>query len=216
MTTDIATAKQVRAIYTDLCRCISTALSSVNRTLAITVMARWSDDYDVWRGKLNPAVYDYKALSAIASVLRVMAYDQHASNTPPGPIAGFQWVKNICDWTRRNVQAADRVEIGIPLYGRDWGRGKVKSILWDNLVQLRKMYPHSAVSYNAIEKEETFTYVSAEGDKHTVWYSNNQSAVDNPDPDLWIQRGAFWAASYESPTLWDAIQTADVQKKRTA
>lgn len=83
LTTDIATARQVRTIYTDLCRCISTALSSVNRTLAITVMARWSDDYDVWRSKLIPAVYDYKALSEVASVLRVMAYDQHAPNTPP-------------------------------------------------------------------------------------------------------------------------------------
>lgn len=51
LTTDIPTAKKVRAIYTDLCRCISTALATVNKTLAITVMARWSDDYAVWRGK---------------------------------------------------------------------------------------------------------------------------------------------------------------------
>lgn len=212
LTTDIPTAKKVRAIYTDLCRCISTALASVNKTLAITVMARWSDDYAVWRGKLIPAVYDYKALSEVASVLRVMAYDQHAPNTPPGPMAGFPWVKAICDWTRRNVRAADRVEIGIPLYGRDWGGGKVKSVLHNNVAQLRKMYPHAEVSYSAIEKEETFTYVSAEGDKHTVWYSSNQSVTDRL---ALIRRygfrgGAFWAASYENPSLWDAIHAADV------
>lgn len=207
LTTDVPTAKIVRGVYTALCQCISSELSRANKLLSITVMARWSDDFEIWRDKLIPAVYDYKSLSRVASVFRVMAYDQHAPNTSPGPIAGFQWVKNICDWTSRNVYAANRVEIGIPLYGRDWGGGKVKSVLYDNVVQLRNKYPHSEVIYSDTEKEETFTYVSAEGDKHTVWYSNNQSVTDR----LALIRiygfrgGTFWATSYESPSLWDVI-----------
>ncbi|SCC58545.1 glycosyl hydrolase family 18 protein [Kosakonia oryziphila] len=207
LTTDVPTAKRVRGVYTELCQRISSELSLVNKLLSITVMARWSDDFDVWRGKLIPAVYDYKALSETASVLRVMAYDQHAPNTPPGPMAGFQWVKNICDWTRRNVCAANRVEIGIPLYGRDWGGEKVKSVLYENVIRLRNKYPQSEVIYSDTEKEETFTYVSAEGDKHTVWYSNNQSVIDRLAliRTYGFRGAAFWAASYESPVLWDVI-----------
>ncbi|MGE9550167.1 glycosyl hydrolase family 18 protein [Erwinia amylovora] len=208
LTTDVPTAKKVRGVYTQVCQCLASEMSRVNKLLSITVMARWSDEFKVWRDKLIPAIYDYKALSEVASVFRVMAYDQHAPNTPPGPIAGFQWVKNICQWTRHNVCAPDRVEIGIPLYGRDWGEGKVKSVLYNDMVQLRKMYPQSSVNYSDTEKEETFTYVSAGGDKHTVWYSNNQSVTDRLAliHSYGFRGGAFWAASYESPTLWQDIR----------
>ncbi|EME1067520.1 TPA: hypothetical protein R4C62_004613 [Salmonella enterica subsp. enterica serovar Oranienburg] len=208
LTTDIPTAKKVRDIYTDLCRCISSALSFVNKILIITVMPRWSDGYEVWRDKLMPAVYDYKTLSGIASVLRVMAYDQHAPGSPPGPVAGFEWVKHICHWTRINVCCTDKVEIGIPLYGRDWGGGKVKEVIYDNVVQLRKMYPKSEVIYSETGREETFAYVSTAGDRHEVWYSNNQSVTDRLALicSYGFRGGAFWAASYENPTLWDAVR----------
>lgn len=188
LTTDVQTAKRVRGIFTELCQRISSELCLVNKLLSITVMPRLSDDFDVWRGKLIPAVYDYKALSGQASVFRVMAYDQHAPNTPPGPMAGFPWVKNICDWTR------DRVETGIPLYGRDWGGGKVRSVLYDNVVQLRNNYSDSEVIYSDTGKEETFTYISPEGDKHTVWYSNNQSVEDRVAliRTYGFRGGAFW------------------------
>jgi len=212
LTTDVSTAKRVCGIYTELCQRISSELSLVNKLLSITVMARWSDDFEVWRDKLIPGVYDYKALSEIASVFRVMAYDQHAPNTPPGPIAGFQWVKSICDWTRHNVCTLDKVEIGIPLYGRDWGGGKVKSVLYENMAQLRKMYPQSEVIYSDTEKEETVTYVSAGGGKHTVWYSNNQSVTDRLAliRSYGFRGGAFWAASYESPSLWEDIRVTSL------
>ena len=207
LTTEVSTAKKVREIYTDLCRCIASELNAVNKTLSITVMARWSSRYEVWRSKLIPAVYDYEALSGIASVLRVMAYDQHAPNTPPGPIAGFRWVESICDWTRRNVCSVDRVEIGIPLYGRDWGGGTVKSVLWDNMVQLRDMYPQSDVIYSDTEREITFAYTDKEGSAHQVWYSNSQSVTDRLAliQSYGFRGAALWAASYESPDLWEKI-----------
>ena len=209
LTTDIPTAKKVRRIYTELCQRISSELSALNKLLSVTVMARWSDDFEVWRGKLIPAVYDYESLSRIASVLRVMAYDQHAPNTPPGPIAGFKWVKSICEWTSHSVCSLDKVEIGIPLYGRDWGGTKVKSVIYDNMVELHEIYPYNDVIYCDIQKEETFTYVDKEGARHTVWYSNNQSVTDRLAliRSYGFRGGAFWAASFESPTLWEDIRT---------
>jgi spore germination protein YaaH len=210
LTTDIPTAKKVRGIYTELCQRISSELSPYNKLLSVTVMARWSDSFEVWRDKLIPAVYDYESLSRIASILRVMAYDQHAPNTPPGPIAGFKWVNSICEWTCHNVCSLDKVEIGIPLYGRDWGGVKVRSVLYDNVVELQEIYPLSDVIYSDTEKEETFTYVDKEDARHTVWYSNNQSVTDRLAliRSYGFRGGAFWAASYESPTLWEDIRAA--------
>lgn len=83
LTTDISTAKEIRRIFSELCQRVSSELLLVKKVLPITVMARWSDDFDVWRNKLIPAIYDYKTLSQCASRLRVMAYDQHVPNTVP-------------------------------------------------------------------------------------------------------------------------------------
>lgn len=210
LTTDVPTAKKVCEIYTSLCRNISAELASVNKKLSITVMPRWSDEYEVWRGKLIPAVYDYKALSETAAIFRVMAYDQHAPNTLPGPIAGFEWVKNICAWTSRNVDDPGKVEIGIPLYGRDWGGNKVKSIVYNNVAELREMFPKSEVIYSETEREETFCYTDSAGNKHRVWYSNDRSVMDRLALiySHGFRGGAFWAASFESPGLWEYISKA--------
>lgn len=89
LTTDASVAARVRSVFTSLCGTISQRLRSHNKLVVITVMARWSDDYEVWRDKLIPAVYDYTPLVGLASVLRIMAYDQHAPNTIAGPIAGY-------------------------------------------------------------------------------------------------------------------------------
>ncbi|KAA5921495.1 MULTISPECIES: glycosyl hydrolase family 18 protein [Pantoea] len=206
LTTDIFVAQTVRNVFTSLCRIVSSELAEADKLLSITVMPRWSDRYEIWRNKLIPAVYDYNALSRTASVLRIMAYDQHAPNTPPGPIAGFEWVKSICYWTRHNVFSTAQVEIGIPLYGRHWGAGKVVSVLYDDMTELRKRFPLNKVIYSTNEREETLSWVDAAGAPHTVWYSSDRSVEDRVAliKSYGFRGGAFWAASYESPSLWKA------------
>lgn len=207
LTTDTETAGHVGRVFTALCTTLSQRMQIEEKMLAITVMPRWSDRVEVWRNKLIPAVYDYQQLSGLASLFRVMAYDQHAPNTEAGPIAGYQWVKNICSYTASKVKDAGNVEIGIPLYGRDWGSGSVKSVLYNNVTQLKMLYPDSVVEYCAAQKEETFTYNNAKNERHTVWYSNNQSVLDRLALiRSWHFGGAaFWAASYEDPMLWQLI-----------
>lgn len=207
LTTDAEVARKVRAVYIELCRDIGFSLHCAEKKLSITVMARWSDDYEVWRDKLIPAVYDYQSLSAIADVFRIMAYDQHAPNTAPGPMAGYDWVKSICDYAASRVYAVKSVEIGIPLYGRDWSGDTVKSVLYKNVEDLKKQHPDIVAKYDKKEKEEHFTYRDEQGREHEVWYSNDRSVLDRLRliQCYRFKGAAFWAASYESPTLWSAV-----------
>src|SRR5207247_896471 len=46
--------------------------------------------YDVWQG-----VYDFKKLGEFSDFVTIMAYDQHASGTTPGPIASLPWDKQV-------------------------------------------------------------------------------------------------------------------------
>ena len=43
-----------------------------------------------------------------------MAYDQHTPLTPPGPVAGYDWVKAALDYAVRRVPRS-KLLLGLPL-----------------------------------------------------------------------------------------------------
>ena len=68
---------------------------------------------DSWR------TFDLAALGKVADFLSVMSYDQHTRRTPPGPVAGMPWVRQVVDHFLRYVPA-EKLSLGIPLYGDHW------------------------------------------------------------------------------------------------
>ncbi len=133
-------------------------------------MPRTDDSFAVWRSKLIPAVYDYAALGAAATTLRVMAYDQHAPNTAPGPVGGYPWTAAVARYTRGRVNPG-KVELGLPLYGRDWGaRGATT-------VRPRGPRRPPATTPGGARRRAAgagFRY-RAGGVTHTVWFSDAAS-----------------------------------------
>ena len=52
---------------------------------------RWI--YDNWRG-----AFDYKALADTLDFISYMTYAQHTGGSPPGPVAGYPWVKACLEY----------------------------------------------------------------------------------------------------------------------
>jgi len=67
-------------------------------------------------------VYDYPALSRDSRWLTLMAYDQHTTGTPPGPVAAIDWVREVLTGGSAGVDHS-RLFLGVPLYYRDWTLG---------------------------------------------------------------------------------------------
>ena len=71
--------------------------------------------FENWR-----AGYDLKAMATAGDFLSIMSYDQHTRRTPPGPVAGFDWVERILQFLLLEGIPANKISMGIPSYSVRW------------------------------------------------------------------------------------------------
>jgi len=163
--------------------------------------------------------YDYDELAAHA-VLFIMGYGYHWSGGDPGPVAplrgGDLWGKYALDWTVDDHMTwgapADRIVLGLPLYGRDWPSSSTAvpgSATADGV---------AVVYTDAIERGDRYgrnwdaasdTAYTFPDSKSQLWYDDLEAiriktayAVDQG-----LKGIGFWALNYEGgdPVFWDMI-----------
>jgi spore germination protein YaaH len=203
---DRALADRIAALYPGLIAQLCGALHAIDRTCEVTVMPRTTSAHVYWRGRLATWVYDYHALAAVADRIQVMAYDQHAPNGPPGPVAALPWVRQVIAYARSQTQLS-RVELGVPAYGYDWSPGSRGTALTARQAQQLAAQTHASVRWSPVAAEDTFTYRRG-GRRHTVWFEN--ATADYVRATLAGADGlagiAIWAAGDEDPALWGLVR----------
>ena len=110
--------------YTRFVSRVAARMHHDHRLLSVAVVPRFSDAFpDSSRPGYHTgewgAAFDFRALGRVADFLVLMAYDQHTPLTPPGPVAGYDWVKAALDYASRRVPPA-KLLLGLPFYGREW------------------------------------------------------------------------------------------------
>lgn len=93
---------------------LSAALHAEGKLLAVTIPPSDTSISDYW-------VYDYEAMGKHADLVRIMAYDYSVSS--PGPIAPISWVREVAS-AAAAAMPDEKVQLGIPVYGRNWFTGK--------------------------------------------------------------------------------------------
>ena len=198
-------ADKIATLYPALIAQTCDALHEIGRSCQVAVMARTSAARTYSHGDIPNWIYDYRALTAAADRVQVMAYDYHSPGGPAGPIAPLPWVQQVIAYAR-SQGPADRFELGIPSYGYDWyGRTSATAVYASQVSALAtqvRVHPR----WSAREGEETFSYRSHHV-KHTVWIDT--AAADAERAKLAASAGfagvAVWAAGYEQPQLWSGL-----------
>ena len=184
------------------------------RLLSVAVVPRFSDT-DTGRspsGKYGTgewgASYDYQNLGNAADFLVLMAYDQHGRATAPGPIAGYDWVKEALDYAIRRVPPA-KLLLGVPLYGREWiENGQDTSSRSLSFQDTRALLARAGMNarWDSERRSSWFQYQNGAG-QHTAWFDDQRSLREKLHlvRQYRLRGFAAWRLGFEDSDFWRAV-----------
>ncbi len=182
------------------------ALRAKGKLCTIVVMARVDDAMQAsYRPSLAVGVFDYAAIGRHADRVRIMTYDQHHPSGRPGPMAGWEWMHTVLDYALERIPA-DRIELGIPVYGRDWGTGDARSIKTKHAADLvRRNGGMSSWHPRHLERHGTYR---SDGVRHDVWWSDAEAIGRRVQVarDHGLAGVALWVPGYADAAVWREIR----------
>ncbi len=199
--------------YTRFVARMAARLHRDHRLLSVAVVPRFSDRYPdstapgFHTGEWG-AAFDYRGLGRVADFLALMAYDQHTPSTPPGPVAGYDWVKAVLDYALRRVPAS-KLLLGIPLYGREWaetaGAITSHSLAYKDLEPFLDD-PASDRHWDDISRTTWLQWRVGET-LRTAWFDDARSLREKLKlMQLYHLRGyAAWRLGMEDPGFWEEV-----------
>ena len=196
--------------YTRFVARVAARLHRDHRLLSVAVVPRFSDAFpDSSRPGFHTgewgAAFDFRGLGRVADFLVLMAYDQHTPLTPPGPVAGYDWVKAAVDYAVRRVPPA-KLLLGLPFYGREWVETASGTTAHSLAYKDLKHYledPGSERNWDDLFRTTWFQL--REGDTlRTAWFDDARSLREKLKlMQLDHLRGyAAWRLGVEDPEFW--------------
>ena len=165
--------------------------------------------------------YDRTGLGKVSDYLCLMTYDQYTES--PGPCAAINWVEQAVQATLTEVPA-DKLLMGIPLYGYDWIDGCKKALTLEDFSNLANRGRITLVSGDVWRvsswltsptwKDSTgtnyFKFRDQYGRTHESWYESDESI--ELKLDLINEYGLAGACSWRygfavgKESIWDSYR----------
>jgi spore germination protein YaaH len=196
--------------YTRFVARVAARLHHDHRLLSVAVVPRFSDTFPgssapgFYTGQWG-AAFDFRGLGRVADFLVLMAYDQHTSLTPPGPVAGYDWVKGALDYAVRRVPPS-KLLLGIPFFGREWAETARATTARSFAYKDLKHFLDDPSSDQHWDDPSRTTWVQLrDGDTvRTAWFDDARSLREKLKlVQLYHLRGyAAWRLGVEDPGFW--------------
>lgn len=193
-----------RDAFTAFIAHLGAELHAVDKKLSVALFAKTTDAGSDERN----VAQDYAAIGRAADQVRLMGYDYHWATSKPGPVAPIGWIRDVLDYAKSRIPA-DKVVLGVPLYGYDWADGHGTSVTW--LEAYRLAISHGArVHYDQESQTPWFRYTDGKGREHEVWFENASSSKAKFE----AARGAgirgvyLWMFGYEDVGTWSELRQA--------
>ncbi|HEV2471677.1 MAG TPA: polysaccharide deacetylase family protein [Chthonomonadales bacterium] len=143
-----------------------------------------------------------------------MFYDEYASGTLPGPVAGIGWTRSMLMQLVKSVPAS-KVVMGVGNHGYDWlaGTTSTDDVTYGSaMIIAQESQPDAVPHLDESTLNPTFSYAETATDSHNVqheqdhvvWFQDavsvyNQLQLAKP---LRLRGGALWFLGSEDPSIW--------------
>ncbi len=171
--------------------------------VTMAVPAKWSADDSI---NSFAACFDYAALGSVVDYLIIMTYDQHGGWSGPGPVAGADWTDKVIRYAT-TVVPRGKIILGLAGYGYDWSSAGGADAVEAWSVPAMAASAGSEIQWDDTAKVPYFTYWTASGARHDVWYENSYSIDFKIDQVNRYGLGgvALWALGQEDPRFWQVV-----------
>ncbi|MDK2784604.1 MAG: hypothetical protein PWR11_470 [Bacillota bacterium] len=194
-----------RDYYTAFVRELKAELGRDGYQVTLSVPAKtWDDPGNAWSG-----AFDYRALGQLADAIMIMAYDEHWSGGPAGPVASLGWVKQVVEYAVQ-VIPPEKIRLGLAAYGYDWpagGWGGGRAVTAEQAVALAARYG-ATIKWDVAAQSPHFTYWPGSYARE-VWFENASSLAGKLDLVAQYKLGgiALWRLGFEEPKFWEVLKS---------
>jgi spore germination protein YaaH len=196
--------------YTRFVAHLAAQMHRGHRLLSVAVVPRFSDIYPdssapgFHTGEWG-AAFDFRGLGRVADFLVLMAYDQHTPSTPPGPVAGYDWVRAALDYAVSRVPPS-KLLLGLPLYGREWAETAGVTTSHSLAYRDLKRYledPSCERHWDDVAQTTWFQWREDET-LRTAWFDDARSLREKLAliPLYHLRGYAAWRLGVEDPEFW--------------
>ena len=198
------------------------ALDRVGCTLSIAVVHRTEETagetgyhrflQESWR-----AGYDLTALAQAGDFISLMTYSQNTRRTPPGPVAGIDWMRENIDYFLKYVPR-EKLSLGIPTYGDHWytrwdptlperARSWSETVNWTWGSGMAERHG-ATIQWDSVARVP-YAYFSNGGVYEWVFLENARSFRDKMElaRSYHLRGFSVWVLGPEDPAVWDYLKT---------
>jgi spore germination protein len=153
-------------------------------------------------------VYDYGALSPYVDKVTIMTYDHSQADSPPGPLAPFNWVeKNITEAIKQGFKP-QKICLGVATYGYDWPAGKAGGFSTPTkVITQNAAIKGIQIKWNDQSQEPYYVYTGQDGVSREVWFENEVTLQTKLDlvKNYNLAGVCIWRLGFENEKFWQRI-----------
>lgn len=203
-----------RELYNTFIRDLAARMHETGKSISIAMGPKTSDDPQAsWMG-----AFDYKTLGAEVDFLMLMTYEWGWVGGPPMAVAPINQVRAVLDYAT-SVIPADKILMGMALYGYDWPtpyvKGKTRAAgLSNNSAQNLAVTENVPIAFDAPSASPYYRYQSGSG-IHEVWFEDALSAAIKFDLvyEYGLRGISYWVLGNEFPQNWYLLEDVFTVKK---
>jgi spore germination protein YaaH len=143
-----------------------------------------------------------------------MAYDEHWSDSSPGPVASLPWCLDVIDYALSVIEI-DKIVMGLPLYGRTWQDKRLAKALGFHNVQDIIAEKKATTNY---QTELGYYFEYSERVVVKVFYDDLRSIREKLQlyASKNVKSVSFWRIGLGPTDLWNSIENTSFQSMSAA